>query len=181
MDLHVLCARMGFPSSNPLGISLHPSHSHLSEAKDAISNLLLGSRVPLQKSLHAAHVHLRKIRLRPSRLNQPDRIIQLPPQRAQNARRGPRLAAWQTRPSGACPADAGVGWGLPHTGEPTGQPRGFADRRPRTPRRRRWGRLRACVGALRMSRGSEVASIGAAVRHRCVFVAVAEPQLGGVS
>jgi len=82
-----------------------------------------------------------------------------------SARRS-RFAAWQNRPSGAGPHDAGVGWGLSDAGEPTVQQRGFADRRPRTHRRRRKERLRPCFGAYRVSRGSEVATIATAVRHR---------------
>ena len=42
--------------------------------------------------------------------------------------------------------DGGVGGGLPHAGEPTVRQRRFADRRPRTHRRRREGRLRTCFG-----------------------------------
>ena len=84
---------------------------------------------------------------------------------SRSARRS-RFAAWQNRPSGACPDDTGGGWGLPDAGEPTVHPRGLADRRPRTPRRRRTDRLRAGFGASRVSRGSEVAAIATAVRHR---------------
>ena len=52
------------------------------------------------------------------------------------------VAAWKNSPSAAALTIPGVGWGLPASGEPTVQHRGFADRRPRTYRRRRSGRLR---------------------------------------
>ena len=52
------------------------------------------------------------------------------------------FAAWKNGPSAAALTIPGVGWGLPGCGEPTGHHRGFADRRPRTHRRRRSLRLR---------------------------------------
>jgi len=48
-------------------------------------------------------------------------------------------------PSAAALTIPGVGWGLPGSGEPTGHHRGFADRRPRTHRRRRRDGCRAVL------------------------------------
>ena len=51
------------------------------------------------------------------------------------------FAARKNGPSAAALTIPGFGWGLPGSGGPTGHHRGFPDRRPRTHRRRRPGRL----------------------------------------
>jgi hypothetical protein len=81
-----------------------------------------------------------------------------------SARRS-RFAAWQNRPSGAgLTVPASVGVNRPPVsrlfsggGSPTAVRVLLADAGP--------DRLRACFGALRVSRGSEVAAIGTAARH----------------